>query len=98
MCGFKVGDYDILVVIDVVGCGIDVKGIDFVVNYELSYTIENYIYRIGRIGRVGCKGIVVSFFMSDDCDIMYEFKEFFIESKNYVLDVLVNYEAARVKF
>ena len=59
--GFKAGDYDILVATDVAGRGIDVKGIDLVVNYELPHTIENYTHRIGRTGRAGRKGTAVSF-------------------------------------
>ena len=95
--GFKAGDYDILVATDVAGRGIDVKGIDLVVNYELQHTIENYTHRIGRTGRAGRKGTAVSFLTSDDRDIMYELKELLIESKNHVPDALANHEAARVK-
>ena len=95
--GFKAGDYDILVATDVAGRGIDVKGIDLVVNYELPHTIENYTHRIGRTGRAGRKGTAVSFLTSDDRDIMYELKELLIESKNHVPDALANHEAARVK-
>ena len=95
--GFKAGDYDILVATDVAGRGIDVKGIDLVVNYELPHTIENYTHRIGRTGRAGRKGTAVSFLTSDDRDIMYELKELLIESKNHVPDTLANHEAARVK-
>jgi len=95
--GFKAGDYDILVATDVAGRGIDVKGIDLVVNYELPHTIENYTHRIGRTGRAGRKGTAVSFLTSDDRDIMYELKELLIESKNHVPDALANHEAACVK-
>jgi ATP-dependent RNA helicase DDX23/PRP28 len=95
--GFKAGDYDILVATDVAGRGIDVKGIDLVVNYELPHTIENYTHRIGRTGRAGRKGTAVSFLTSDDRDIMYDLKELLIESKNHVPDALANHEAARVK-
>jgi len=95
--GFKAGDYDILVATDVAGRGIDVKGIDLVVNYELPHTIENYTHRIGRTGRAGRKGTAVSFLTGDDRDIMYELKELLIESKNHVPDALANHEAARVK-
>jgi ATP-dependent RNA helicase DDX23/PRP28 len=95
--GFKGGEYDILVATDVAGRGIDVKGIDLVVNYELPHTIENYTHRIGRTGRAGRKGTAVSFLTGDDRDIMYELKELLIESKNHVPEALANHEAARVK-
>jgi ATP-dependent RNA helicase DDX23/PRP28 len=95
--GFKAGKFDILVATDVAGRGIDVKGIDLVVNYELPKLIENYTHRIGRTGRAGRKGTAVSFLTSDDRDIMYELKELLINSKNVVPDALANHEAARVK-
>jgi len=95
--GFKAGNFDILVATDVAGRGIDVKGIDLVVNYELPKLIENYTHRIGRTGRAGRKGTAVSFLTSDDRDIMYELKELLINSKNVVPDALANHEAARVK-
>ena len=95
--GFKAGEYDILVATDVAGRGIDVKGIDLVVNYELPHTIENYTHRIGRTGRAGRKGTAVSFLTNDDRDIMFELKALLISSNNAVPEALANHEGARSK-
>src|SRR3989338_3665993 len=58
--GFKAGKYRILVATDIAARGIDVKGIELVVNYDLPDDAENYIHRIGRTGRAGYEGHAVS--------------------------------------
>ena len=95
--GFKQGEYDILVATDVAGRGIDVKGIDLVVNYEMPLVIENYTHRIGRTGRAGRQGTAVSFLTSEDTDVMYELKELLTNSGNHVPGELANHQAAKVK-
>jgi ATP-dependent RNA helicase DDX23/PRP28 len=95
--GFKQGEYDILVATDVAGRGIDVKGIDLVVNYEMPLIIENYTHRIGRTGRAGRQGTAVSFLTAGDTDVMYELKELLMNSGNSVPGELANNQAAKVK-
>ncbi len=48
---FRDGKFEILVATDVVARGIDIDGVELVVNYELPQDIEYYIHRIGRTGR-----------------------------------------------
>ncbi len=59
--GFKNGTYRILVATDIAARGIDVKGIELVINYDLPDETENYIHRIGRTGRAGQKGHAITF-------------------------------------
>lgn len=59
--GFKSGKYRILVATDIAARGIDVQGIELVLNYDLPDESENYIHRIGRTGRIGHKGHAISF-------------------------------------
>ena len=59
--GFKVGRYRILVATDIAARGIDVKGIELVINFDLPDDIEQYVHRIGRTGRAGYEGRAVSF-------------------------------------
>lgn len=59
--GFKTGRYRILVATDIAARGIDVKGIELVINYDLPDDPENYIHRIGRTGRAGNEGRAISF-------------------------------------
>lgn len=63
--GFKTGKYRVLVATDIAARGIDVKGIELVVNYDLPDEAENYIHRIGRTGRAGHEGHALSFATPD---------------------------------
>jgi len=59
--GFKSGKYKVLVATDIAARGIDVSGIELVINYDLPEDAENYVHRIGRTGRAGHKGHAISF-------------------------------------
>ena len=63
--GFKTGRHRVLVATDIAARGIDVKGIELVLNYDLPDDSENYIHRIGRTGRIGDKGHAISFATPD---------------------------------
>ncbi len=52
--------HNILIATDVAARGLDVKGVDLVINYELPDDPENYVHRIGRTGRAGAKGLAFS--------------------------------------
>jgi ATP-dependent RNA helicase DeaD len=53
---FRKGVANILVATDVAARGIDVTGVDAVINYDVPLDIENYVHRIGRTGRAGQLG------------------------------------------
>jgi len=59
--GFKSGKYKVLVATDIASRGIDVTGIELVINYDLPEDAENYVHRIGRTGRAGQAGHAISF-------------------------------------
>ncbi len=61
---------NILVATDVAARGLDVKGVDLVVNYELSDDAENYVHRIGRTGRAGEKGLAFSLASEKDVEAL----------------------------
>ncbi len=63
--GFKSGRYKVLVATDIASRGIDVSGIELVVNYDLPEDAENYVHRIGRTARAGCRGHAISFATPD---------------------------------
>ncbi len=63
--GFRNGKYRILVATDIAARGIDVKGIELVLNYDLPQNAEDYIHRIGRTARAGAAGHAISFATSD---------------------------------
>lgn len=59
MVCFKSGEVFILLVIDVVVCGIDVLNVSYVINFDMLCKVDIYVYCIGRIGCVGVKGMVI---------------------------------------
>ncbi len=63
--GFKLGRYRVLVATDIASRGIDVKGIELVVNFDLPENPEDYVHRIGRTGRAGMAGKAISFCLPD---------------------------------
>jgi len=63
--GFKSGKYRVLVATDIASRGIDVTGIELVINYDLPEDPENYVHRIGRTARAGNKGHAISFATPD---------------------------------
>ena len=58
---FRDGEVKIVVATDVAGRGIDVKGLEYVINFDFPYEAEDYVHRIGRTGRAGSTGIAISF-------------------------------------
>jgi ATP-dependent RNA helicase RhlE len=59
--GFKSGRYKVLVATDIASRGIDVTGIELVINYDLPEDAGNYVHRIGRTARAGRRGHAISF-------------------------------------
>jgi len=58
---FRNGRIGVLVATDVAARGLDLPGIDHVINYELPLNSEDYVHRIGRTGRIGNTGVATSF-------------------------------------
>lgn len=64
--GFRSGKYRVLVATDIASRGIDVKGIETVINFDLPSHAEDYVHRIGRTGRAGQAGHAISFAMPEE--------------------------------
>ena len=60
MEGFKHGRIGLLVATDVAARGIDVSGIEYVINYDIPQSTEYYVHRIGRTGRAGKSGKAIT--------------------------------------
>jgi ATP-dependent RNA helicase RhlE len=58
---FKSGKLQILIATEVAARGLDIQGLDYVVNFNLPYLPEDYVHRIGRTGRAGASGNAISF-------------------------------------
>ncbi len=63
--GFKSGKYRVLIATDIAARGIDVIGIELVLNYDIPDNPNDYVHRIGRTGRAGHAGHAISFATPD---------------------------------
>lgn len=54
-------DLNILIATSIAARGLDVKGLDLVVNFDAPSHIEDYIHRVGRTGRAGRTGTAITF-------------------------------------
>lgn len=73
---FRKGDVRILIATDVSARGIDIQGIDYVINYDLPDNPENYVHRVGRTGRGRQKGKALSFCSKRERDLLAEIEAF----------------------
>ena len=73
---FRVGKCQILVATDVMSRGIDVSGIDAVINYDVPLDPEDYVHRIGRTGRAGATGHAYTFVAPDEITPLREIEYF----------------------
>lgn len=64
------GKINVLVATDVAARGLDVEGVDLVVNVDIPRKGHDYIHRIGRTGRAGEKGLAVSLVSSVEWNLM----------------------------
>ncbi|KAM7033447.1 putative ATP-dependent RNA helicase DDX52 [Acridotheres tristis] len=63
---FRAGKIWVLICSALLARGMDFKGVNMVINYDLPTSAVEYIHRIGRTGRAGHRGKAVTFFTEDD--------------------------------
>ena len=63
---FKNGDINALVATDLLGRGIHINDLEFVINYELPRSPLDYVHRIGRTGRANAKGTAITILTEED--------------------------------
>lgn len=68
---FKSGNTPVIVATDVLSRGIDIKGIDAVINFDVPGDAEDYVHRIGRTARAEASGMAFTYINGED---MYRFK------------------------
>ncbi|HMQ47566.1 MAG TPA: DEAD/DEAH box helicase [Saprospiraceae bacterium] len=66
LLAFKNGSSPIMVATDVLSRGIDISGIDVVINYDVPGDAEDYVHRIGRTARANASGMALTFINSKD--------------------------------
>jgi ATP-dependent RNA helicase RhlE len=69
---FRSGELKVLIATDITARGIDIPNVEFVVNYDLPETPENYVHRVGRTGRGNQKGQAISFCSEEEMELLDE--------------------------
>ncbi len=64
------GKVNILVASDLAARGLDIHGVDLVINFEMPRRGDTYVHRIGRTGRAGEKGLAISLISSLEWNLM----------------------------
>lgn len=72
---FKEGVSNVIVATDIAARGIDIKGLDLVVNYDLPDVPETYVHRIGRTGRAGYEGRATTFCATEEKDLLHDIEK-----------------------
>ncbi len=73
--GFRNGKYDFLVATDIAARGIDVTDITHVINFDIPNTVDAYIHRIGRTGRVDQTGEAYTFVAEEDMQMVRDIEK-----------------------
>lgn len=66
---FRQGKTQVLVATDVAARGLDIPGVDLVVNFDMAHSGDDYLHRIGRTGRADAEGRAVSFVAANDWNL-----------------------------
>ncbi|MCK3657890.1 ATP-dependent RNA helicase SrmB [Pasteurellaceae bacterium Pebbles2] len=72
----KNGIVTVLVATDVAARGIDIDDVSHVMNFDLPYSADTYLHRIGRTARAGKKGTAVSFVEAHDYNLLGKIKRY----------------------
>lgn len=67
---------NVLVATDVAARGIDIDDVDFVINFDLPYSADTYLHRIGRTARAGKKGSAISLVEAHDYKLLGKIKRY----------------------
>ena len=76
----KQGGTKILVATDVAARGLDVEGLDMVINFDMPRSGDDYVHRIGRTGRAGGEGLAISLICHGDWNLMSSVERYLKQS------------------
>ena len=85
---FKKGEILVLVATDVAARGLDIAELPAVINYDLPYSPEDYVHRIGRTGRAGASGVALSLMTREEERLLADIERM-LKRKLPVLDLNV---------
>ncbi|CAM6006960.1 unnamed protein product [Sphagnum balticum] len=68
---FREGKTWVLIATDLLGRGMDFKGVNVVINYDFPHTSASYIHRVGRSGRAGRSGQAITLYTEEDVPLLH---------------------------
>ncbi|WP_417860895.1 DEAD/DEAH box helicase [Winogradskyella sediminis] len=72
---FREGHIDILVATDLASRGLDIKAVEYVINYHLPDTYDAYVHRSGRTARAGAKGLALTILQQEEVIDIDDFED-----------------------
>ncbi|OMJ15653.1 ATP-dependent RNA helicase dbp2 [Smittium culicis] len=92
---FTTGRKPIMVATDVASRGLDIKDVNFVINYDFPTNIEDYVHRIGRTGRAGASGTSITFFTPANFNKSRQLVKILREAKQEIPEQLLDASGQR---
>ncbi|KAI0078480.1 P-loop containing nucleoside triphosphate hydrolase protein [Panus rudis PR-1116 ss-1] len=74
----------VMVTTEVMARGMDFKGVREVINYDFPPSVQSYVHRIGRTGRMGREGKAVTYFTNDDAPFLKTIANVILQSGSSV--------------
>ncbi len=75
LAAFKAGEVDVMVCTDVAARGLDIADLPAVFNFDVPFSAEDYVHRIGRTGRAGASGLAVTLVTRDDARLIADIEK-----------------------
>ncbi|MCL6415533.1 DEAD/DEAH box helicase [Aestuariirhabdus sp. Z084] len=94
---FRDGHFKVLVATDLAARGLDVKGIDLVINYDMPRNGDDYIHRIGRTGRADTAGVAISLICAYDWNLKAGIERYINTGlrKRHIEGLIANYKGPK---
>jgi ATP-dependent RNA helicase DeaD len=90
---FREGKFPLMIATDVASRGLDIQGVDHVINMDIPENPEDYVHRVGRTARMGKEGWAITFVTPDDGDFLTTIEK--LINKEIKQEVFPGFEARR---
>jgi len=91
------GNINVLIATDVAARGLDIEGVDLVINFDMPRSGDEYVHRIGRAGRTGQTGLAVSLICHNDWNLMSSIERYLKRSfeRRQVKELMGSYQGPK---
>jgi superfamily II DNA/RNA helicase len=90
---FRDGRFPLMIATDVASRGLDIQGVDHVINMDVPENPEDYVHRVGRTARMGKEGWAITFVTPDDGEFLTQIEK--LINKEIHQEVFPGFEVAR---